>query len=121
MGMIARQAVKKTHVYANGAACSRTTAKGTKMKSQLMLMGTFLAPTSCREPVNGQPRTETIPSQSKIAAVHVLDQRAQVLGQKSAGVSVEAQGELGPLKQQLLEPVEGDPHDGAGLSGTRGS
>jgi hypothetical protein len=43
MGIIANHAEKKTHVYAEGAMCSSAAATGTKMKSQLTLIGIFSA------------------------------------------------------------------------------
>jgi hypothetical protein len=40
--MIDKHAIKKIHVYAIGAMCSSTTVSGTKMKSQLITIGSPL-------------------------------------------------------------------------------
>jgi hypothetical protein len=65
------------------------------MKSQLTPIGIFSA--------QGPPGTGIVSVITKAVlfsiennAVHVADQRAQMLGQKSARVSVEAQRETGP-------------------------
>src|ERR1044071_10409941 len=57
----------------------------------------------------------------KVATVHLGYERPQVLGQKPASVSIEAQCESGPFDEQLLEAVEGDAQNGTRLSRTRRS